>query len=294
MPNDLDEIIFELQALEVFRQQIINGDGVNYEDCIRAYENTIRVLDNCSRINERDITQLDSLKNRLNVEIRSLIDLQSELDVLANKKPFVSESSSSSSDPDVWPPPTPQANNNKYEMESRSKAHNSRLSNNPVARRSTPNNDSRNNLDKARKDRERDVPPPTASSNITSQRPRKEGVPRQISNVAGANNKGKPGNNKGNNNSKTDNAKKHVNANGEKLKYSDVAKDEGYVDLPLIEGIERDIVEGKVNVKWESIAGLTDAKQLLQEAVILPLWIPQYFKGIRRPWKGVLMFGPPG
>ena len=80
----------------------------------------------------------------------------------------------------------------------------------------------------------------------------------------------------------------------ERPKFSDVAKEEGWVDLELIEGIERDIVESKVSVTWESIAGLTEAKHLLQEAVVLPLWMPDYFKGIRRPWKGVLMFGPPG
>jgi len=48
------------------------------------------------------------------------------------------------------------------------------------------------------------------------------------------------------------------------------------------------------SVTWESIAGLEQAKSLLEEAVVLPLVMPEYFQGIRRPWKGVLMFGPPG
>lgn len=58
--------------------------------------------------------------------------------------------------------------------------------------------------------------------------------------------------------------------------------------------IERDIVDFNANVRWDDIAELQEAKRLLEEAVVLPLWMPDYFKGIRRPWKGVLMFGPPG
>ncbi|CAB4065321.1 KATNA1 [Lepeophtheirus salmonis] len=42
------------------------------------------------------------------------------------------------------------------------------------------------------------------------------------------------------------------------------------------------------------ISGLNDAKSLLQETVVLPLLMPEFFKGIRRPWKGVLMMGPSG
>ena len=40
--------------------------------------------------------------------------------------------------------------------------------------------------------------------------------------------------------------------------------------------------------------GLKEAKNLLQEAVVLPLIMPEYFRGIRRPLKGVLLIGPPG
>lgn len=35
----------------------------------------------------------------------------------------------------------------------------------------------------------------------------------------------------------------------------------------------------------DDIADLVEAKKLLKEAVVLPMWMPEFFKGIRRPWK---------
>ena len=35
----------------------------------------------------------------------------------------------------------------------------------------------------------------------------------------------------------------------------------------------------------DDIADLTEAKKLLEEAVVLPLVVPDIFKGIRRPWR---------
>lgn len=65
-------------------------------------------------------------------------------------------------------------------------------------------------------------------------------------------------------------------------------------DGDLVDLLERDIVQKNPNIRWDDIADLTEAKRLLEEAVVLPMWMPDYFKGIRRPWKGVLMVGPPG
>uniref|UniRef100_A0A8C4DB97 Katanin catalytic subunit A1 n=1 Tax=Dicentrarchus labrax TaxID=13489 RepID=A0A8C4DB97_DICLA len=56
-------------------------------------------------------------------------------------------------------------------------------------------------------------------------------------------------------------------------------------DSDLVDSLERDIVSRNPNVHWDDIADLEDAKKLLREAVVLPMWMPDFFKGIRRPWK---------
>ncbi len=51
------------------------------------------------------------------------------------------------------------------------------------------------------------------------------------------------------------------------------------------------IVTEKPNVKWEDVAGLETAKRSLQEAIILPAKFPDIFVGLRKPWKGILLYG---
>lgn len=58
--------------------------------------------------------------------------------------------------------------------------------------------------------------------------------------------------------------------------------------------LEGAIVVEKPHVKWSDVAGLEGAKEALKEAVILPIKFPHLFTGKRIPWKGILLFGPPG
>lgn len=62
----------------------------------------------------------------------------------------------------------------------------------------------------------------------------------------------------------------------------------------LGESLTRDIIRGNPDVKWETIKGLENAKRLLKEAVVMPIKYPKYFTGLLSPWKGILLFGPPG
>jgi len=62
----------------------------------------------------------------------------------------------------------------------------------------------------------------------------------------------------------------------------------------LLDTISDTIVTESPNVRWIEIAGLENCKQSLREAIVLPMIKPELFTGARKPWAGILLFGPPG
>lgn len=53
------------------------------------------------------------------------------------------------------------------------------------------------------------------------------------------------------------------------------------MERELADVLERDIVQKNPNTHWDDIADLKEAKRLLEEAVVLPMWMPDFFKGER-------------
>lgn len=89
--------------------------------------------------------------------------------------------------------------------------------------------------------------------------------------------------------SKDNNKSKNKNSSAKK-KFSQVY--EG-TDRNLVQQLERQISQSP-SITFDDIAELDTAKGLLQQAVLLPRMMPQFFKGIRKATKGILLFGPPG
>ncbi|KAI9141487.1 P-loop containing nucleoside triphosphate hydrolase protein [Paraphysoderma sedebokerense] len=67
-----------------------------------------------------------------------------------------------------------------------------------------------------------------------------------------------------------------------------------HLDPKMIQQIESEIIDNGRRITWDDIAGLEHAKKIIKEIVVYPLLRPDLFCGLRKPSKGVLLFGPPG
>lgn len=66
------------------------------------------------------------------------------------------------------------------------------------------------------------------------------------------------------------------------------------VDPNMIELIKNEIMDSGKTIMWDDIAGLEYIKKIVKEVVVFPMLRPDIFTGLRRPPKGILLFGPPG
>ena len=58
--------------------------------------------------------------------------------------------------------------------------------------------------------------------------------------------------------------------------------------------VESEIMVKNPNVKFSDIIGMQEMKQTLYEIIVVPTIRPDLFTGIRKPQRGILLFGPPG
>ena len=79
-------------------------------------------------------------------------------------------------------------------------------------------------------------------------------------------------------------------------KLPDYMEDERYKNLDphMVEQIENEIIERRIEISWDDIAGLEQAKKIIHEIIIWPMLRPDIFTGLRAPPRGVMFFGPPG
>lgn len=66
------------------------------------------------------------------------------------------------------------------------------------------------------------------------------------------------------------------------------------IDPNLVRNVENEVLTSSTGVSFTNIIGLDTVKQALRESVIIPILRPDLFTGIRRPPRGILLYGPPG
>ena len=68
----------------------------------------------------------------------------------------------------------------------------------------------------------------------------------------------------------------------------------GNEDDEMDEKIESEIMIKNPGVKFNDIIGMKEMKRILYEIIVVPTIRPDLFTGIRKPQRGILLFGPPG
>lgn len=97
-----------------------------------------------------------------------------------------------------------------------------------------------------------------------------------------------------NNKSSTQQVTKNNDNKDIKIDSNSSNKSKSSVPDELRERIISEIVETKLDTKFEDIIGQEQAKQSIKEIIILPSLRPDLFTGLRSPPRGLLLFGPPG
>jgi len=97
-------------------------------------------------------------------------------------------------------------------------------------------------------------------------------------------------NNNNINNINNNNFKNNTNNNSLNKQKSIHDKEEDAMD----EKIESEIMVKNPGVRFNDIIGMKEMKQILYEIIVVPTIRPDLFTGIRKPQRGILLFGPPG
>mmetsp|Transcript_12139 Transcript_12139/g.18067 ORF Transcript_12139/g.18067 Transcript_12139/m.18067 type:complete len:569 (+) Transcript_12139:50-1756(+) len=311
----MGEIRYMLQGItkniEYAREYALLGQ---YARSVKYYESLFDQIDDYTRAlkkaegqHEDVLAKWEEAKKKLDKEYNTVADLKDETATFEPKKSsaykrhrqkdasdepedFVVHrrkqvvKDENDKDPDVWDPPSPRKPTSRglYRKPSSAKRNSS-------AKRGSSNG--RRNLNQRRQQKL-----------LAKQEKKKQ--EKNLPNYAKPTKSRNSSNSRGSSNGRGSSAgrRRTPSENQKKKKKEDNLDENGYppfepsnmVLKPVVEMIERDILSRHTKVTWDDIAGLEQAKGLLEEAVVLPQWMPNYFKGIRSPWKGVLLFGPPG